>query len=125
MAPSIATKLDPVSAVQKVYDFMVWMFPHLAKFPKEHKFTLGESIKERTLNVLELAIDAQYAAEKVDSLTKANRRIEVLRYLLRASYDLKCLSLKQHEQGLKLLYNAGVEVGGWLKQQQAKRGTRR
>ena len=27
--------LNPVSAVQKVYDFMVWMFAHLAKYPKE------------------------------------------------------------------------------------------
>ena len=116
--------LNPVSAVQKVYDFMVWMFAHVAKYPREHKFALGDTIRERTLNVLELVIDAQYAAEKVDSLTKANRRIEVLRYLLRASYDLKCLGLKHQEQGLKLLHNAGVEVGGWLKQQKAK-GRRR
>lgn len=125
MTQSIATKLAPVSAVQKVYDFMVWMFPHLSKYPKEHKFTLGESIKERTLNVLELVIDAQYASEKAETLTKANRRIEVLRYLLRASCEFKCLSLKQHEHGLKLLYNAGVEVGGWLKQQEAKGRRRR
>ncbi len=45
--------------------------------------------------MLELVIEAQYAAEKIESLTKANRRIEVLRYLLRASYEFKCLSSRQ------------------------------
>jgi len=92
MAKSKASRLNPVSAVQKVYDFMVWMLPHLSKYPKDHKFGLGESIRERTLNVLELVIEAQYESEKVETLKRANRRIEVLRYLLRASYDLKCLS---------------------------------
>ena len=46
------TQLNPVSAVQKVYDFMVWMFPHLSRYPREHRLALGESIKERTLTVL-------------------------------------------------------------------------
>ena len=120
MAISRAEKLSPVSAVQKLYDFMLWMFERLGKYPREHKFTLGECIKERTLEVLELVIDAQYSPDKVQNLTKANRRIEVLRYLVRASHDLKCLSGTQYEHGIKLLHNAGSEVGGWLKQQRAR-----
>ena len=119
---SSASKLDPVSAVQKAYDFMLWMFPHVARYPKEHKFALGDSIRTSTLSVLELLIEAQYSREKLKALERANRRIEVLRYLLRASHDLKCLSASQYEHGIKLLHNAGAEVGGWIKQQTRKAG---
>ena len=101
---------------------MVWMFPHVGKYPREHKFALGESIRSTTLSVLELLVDAQYSREKLRGLERANRRIEVLRYLLRASYELKCLSAKQYEHGIKLLHTAGVEVGGWVKQQRGKEG---
>jgi len=117
---SQATKLNPVSAVQKAYDFMLWMFPHIAKYPREHKFALGDSIRTSTLGVLELLIQAQYSRDKLSSLERANRRIEVLRYLLRASHDLKCLSPSQYEHGIKLLHTAGAEVGGWTKQQQTR-----
>ena len=111
---------EPVSAVQRTYDFMVWLFPQVMKYPRDLKFTLGDHIQRLTLSILEDLMEASYTSEKLGLLHRANRRIEVLRFLLRFSQEMRCLSQAQFEHAMKLLHNVGAEVGGWAKQQRGK-----
>ena len=43
-----------VKAVPKLYDVIKWLLPQVEKFPRSHKFTLGERIANTALNTLEL-----------------------------------------------------------------------
>ncbi len=43
-----------VSAVTKTYDFALWLLPHLAKFERQHRFTLEDRLEEGVLEILEL-----------------------------------------------------------------------
>jgi len=106
--------------VQKAYDFMLWMLPHTAKYARNYKYTLGSEVQRYTLLVLERLVEASYTRSKIDLLQEANTKLEVLRYLLRSSCDLQCISIRQYECAIKMLYNLGVEVGGWLKEQRGK-----
>ena len=121
MSPSPRT--TELSAITKTYDFVLWLLPHIAKFPSDHRFTLGNRLEEGVLDILETLIEASYTREKVPLLQNANIRLERLRYLLRITKDLHLISIKQYEFAAESLFAIGTEVGGWLKRQSAKQIT--
>jgi hypothetical protein len=106
-----------VQAVIKVYDILKWLIPQISRFPRAHKFTLGDRITNLGLDVLMLLIDANYTRDKMEMLRKANLKLEHLRYLLRLCKDLELFSLKHYEYISREINEAGSQIGGWLKQQ--------
>ena len=74
---------DEMRAVTKAYDFTLWLLPHLAKFSRDHRFTLGNRLEDGALEILDLLVQASYAAEKQALLRQANSRLNRVRYLLR------------------------------------------
>lgn len=108
---------DEVSAVTKTYDLLLWLLPHICNFTRQHRFTLGDRIEQRALDLLELLVEATYTRDKRELLRKANLTLEQLRYLMRLSKDLKQLSVPQYEFATRSLMAIGIEVGGWIKQQ--------
>ena len=105
------------AAVTKAYDILLWMIGHVGKFPRSHRFVLGERIETRMLNVLELLVRAAYTREKRDYLQKANTDLQVLRLLVRLGKDLGFTSVKQYEFISHELVGLGQQVGGWAKSQ--------
>lgn len=101
------------------YDFIKWAIPHIAKFPRNQRYTLGERIENKLFGLLELLIEAQYSKDKIAILKKANLETEQLRYLFRLSHDLRLISLKAYELSARDLLGIGSQVGGWLKHEKA------
>ena len=56
------------AAVEAHYQFLLWLLPTVEKFPKSHKFTLGDRIETIALNVLEALIEATYTRDRADAL---------------------------------------------------------
>ncbi len=106
---------NEISAITKIYDLTLWLLPHLAKFDRQHRFTLGNRLEEGMLEILELLIEASYSREKRELLQRANIRLERLRYLVRLAKDLHLLSIKQYEFAAHALHTIGSEIGGWTK----------
>jgi hypothetical protein len=65
-------------------------------FPKNQRFVFGTRLADHALNVLEILVEAAYSREKAGLLSRANRKIEVLRWLMRLAKDRKVLTEKQH-----------------------------
>ena len=107
-------------AVPKLYDFIQWLLPQVAKFPRSHKFTLGDRIINLVLDTLQLLIKATYRKQKVELLQEANLNLEQLRYLIRLCKDLNLLGLKRYEYASKGVNEVGKLIGGWIKQQQRR-----
>ena len=59
------------AAIEAHYQFLLWLGPTLEKFPKSHKFTLGDRIQNQALDVLEALIEATYTREWVLHLRRA------------------------------------------------------
>lgn len=112
--------MEELSAIRKCYDLILWLVPAIDKFPRNRKFTLGDRMELLALDVLDRLIEAKYQRTKTMLLGEANLKLEKMRFLIRLSKDLQCLSLKGYEHASKLVNDLGQEVGGWLKQQQSK-----
>ena len=63
------------------YQFLLWLLPTIEKFPRSHKFTLGDRIEAIALNVLE-ALEATYTRDRSEALRRGNLGIEKLRFLI-------------------------------------------
>jgi hypothetical protein len=70
----------------------LWIVRKVEKFPRSFRFSIGERLIARSLDVLETFVEAAYAADKRNLPEHAGRRVNSLRYLLRLSGDLGLLS---------------------------------
>ncbi|MCP4701503.1 MAG: diversity-generating retroelement protein Avd [Gammaproteobacteria bacterium] len=102
-------------AVQDCHDLLVWLIPQLDKFPRTRRFTLGSRLENGVLAVLEDLVEAAYAKEKKELLRHANRQLEVERHLWRAAHELKLISSRRYEHGIRLMNTIGRQIGGWLR----------
>jgi hypothetical protein len=105
---------EPV-VIQKTYDLVKWSAAHTAKFPRSHRFGLGERIERRLYDLPETLIQARYTRERHDILCRANLSLEVLRYQMRLAHDLQCLRTNSYTFAAGKLHEIGRMVGGWLK----------
>lgn len=102
-------------AVQACHELAAWLIPQLEKFPRTHRFTLGDRIESKLFDTLEQLLQAAYSRQKREALKAANLQLEMLRHFWRLAHELKVIPLKRYEQGAKQMDGLGRQVGGWLK----------
>ncbi len=103
------------AAVTVAYDLLLWGVNHVGKFPRSHRFVLGERIETAMLAVVLDLIQVAYSREKTGVLRQANLELEKLRILVRLAKDLGFTSVKQYEYAARELDRVGRQVGGWLR----------
>ena len=108
------------AALEAHYQFLLWLGPTLEKFPKSHKFTLGDRIQITALDVLEALNEATYTKERTQHLRRANLGIEKLRFLMRLAADLKVLDKDRYAFAARTLDDTGRSVGAWVKAHNAE-----
>ena len=69
--------------ITKTYDLILWSCNHISKFPRNHRFVLGERIEQRLHDLLEMLIEAKYSRARTALLQQANLRLEILRFQMR------------------------------------------
>ena len=102
-------------ALEKAYQFTLWLVPTVEKFPRAQKFLLGDRIQSAALDVLEGLIEATYTRNRAPVLRAVNLKLEKLRQLVRLATDLQILDLRRYEHAARTLDEIGRLVGGWLK----------
>jgi hypothetical protein len=108
--------LAPV--VLKHYDLILWMFPKISKFPRDHKFLLGDRIENLLLDILKNLMTANYQpSTRVKNLTDVNLMLDYLRILTRLCKDLNFFNNKEYEFQAKAVDEIGRMVGGWARAQ--------
>jgi hypothetical protein len=58
--------------IEAHYRFLMWLAPTLERFPKSHKFTMGDRVQTIALDVLEALIEATYTRERTQHLRRAS-----------------------------------------------------
>lgn len=106
-------------ALEKWYQFLLWLTPAVEKFPRSQKFILGDRIQGAALDVLERLIEATYSREARPLLAAANLGLEKLRFLFRIAADLRLVDLRRYEFAARAIDEVGRLVGGWMKVQRA------
>ncbi len=77
--------------ITKTYDLILWSCNHTSKFPRNHRFVLGERIERQLYHLLETLIAAKYNKNRTRLLEDANLNVEILRFQMRLAKDLQCL----------------------------------
>jgi hypothetical protein len=101
--------------ITKSYDLILWSCHHTSKFPRNHRFVLGERLERNLYDLLELLIRAKYTRNRQESLHQANLLLEILRFQMRLAKDLQCLKVQSYGFAAKAIDEIGKLVGGWLR----------
>jgi len=100
--------------ITKTYDLNLWSCNHTSRFPRNHRFVLGERIERNLYNLLETLIAAKYTKNRKRLLEEANLALEVLRFQMRLAKDLQCLKINSYGIASKAIDEIGRLIGGWL-----------
>jgi hypothetical protein len=106
---------EELIVITKTYDLILWSCRHTGKFPRNHRFVLGERIERNLYDLLETLIRAKYNRQRQPLLEQANLSLEILRFQMRLAKDLQCLRVESYGFASKAIDEIGRLVGGWLK----------
>jgi hypothetical protein len=101
----------------KTYDLLLWLLPQTTKFPRAHRFGLGERVTRLALDFQEILIAAglQRGEKRILLLEQADIKLAQLRRHVRLSKDLALISTSQYEHVSRMLVEIGRLLGGWQK----------
>jgi len=99
------------------YDLLLEMFSFTKDFSKEYKYSVGESLKKETIELITLIYRANSRHNKQSTLQTAREHIEVIRLLIRLMKDMQQISLKRFVQVNKQVENVSKQLTGWQKNQ--------
>lgn len=77
--------------IRAFYDFLLWLNPKISKFPRDHRFTLGERLELQAYEILENLIRAKYRKDRKAILDDVNLGLEIVRFQIQVAKDLRCL----------------------------------
>ena len=106
---------EELVVIAHTYDLILWSCNHTTKFPRNHRFVLGERIERNLYDLLETLIGAKYSRARTELLQRANLLLEILRFQMRLAKDLQCLKIDSYGFATKAIDDIGKLVGGWLK----------
>ena len=104
-----------LSIFEKTYEFILWLYPTINKFPKSQRFVLGQQIENTVLEILKGIIQANQEKNKLAYLKQISVDLDKLRILIRLSKDLKFINLKQYQFSADKVNEIGKMLGGWIK----------
>lgn len=78
------------------YDLLISIYQKTSLFSREYKFTIGEKLKNETLELLVCIYKANKSKSenRMKYIDNARQHVEVVRLLLRIAKDLKILGIK-------------------------------
>jgi len=104
---------DELPVYKATYDLLLEVFHFTKGFSKEYKYTVGESIKKETLELITLIYRSNSKQNKTETIQEAREKIEVLRLFIRLMKDLRQISLKRFVQINKQVENVSKQLTGW------------
>lgn len=108
---------------QSVYKITLEIHQATRQFDREHKYTLGQKLKETISDLLDLIVEANSKEDKTETLEEARVKLERFRIHLRLACDLKILGLGRYEQFSRTLEEVSKQLAGWLEWSKKKRGS--
>jgi len=96
--------------------YKLW-YEYRNNFPKKSRYTLGDKIDSLFIQTLELLFIASYQTkeEKLHSLGLAIKNLDLLKFFIRISWELKLLDNQKFITLSEKLQEIGRMLGGWKK----------
>src|SRR5215831_1403535 len=98
---SVRQEYEELVVITKTYDLILWSCNHTGKFPRNHRFVLGERMERKLYDLLETLLRAKYTRQRQPLLEQANLTLEILRFQMRLAKDLQCLKVDSYSFATK------------------------
>ena len=87
-------------------------------FPKKSRYAIGTKIDSLFLDTIEFLFIASYLGkeQKLPILQKAGGKLDLLKFFLQISWELKVLDNKKYTVLSEQLNEIGKMLGGWIRQ---------
>jgi hypothetical protein len=89
-------KNQELIVITKTYDLILWSCNHTSRFPRNHRFVLGERLERNLYDLLETLLRAKYTRQRQPLLEQANLMLEIMRFQMRLAKDLPCLKAESY-----------------------------
>lgn len=102
----------------KIYQLIKFLYERVRDFPKQYKYTLGESVLNLSWRCLDLVLEANALPndKKCQKIMELSINFDRLKIRLRMAQELNLISIKQFTH-IQTFYirEIGEMIGGWLK----------
>ena len=98
---------------QAVYDLILEIHKRVDNFPRIHRYSIGEKIKNLGFDLLDFIIQANSVKDKVNYLQQAENILEKLKIYIRLCFDLKIISCKGFEFLNRKMEEIGRQLNKW------------
>jgi hypothetical protein len=106
---------DTLPVYKVSYDFLVEIFKFTKHFSQEFKYTIGESIKKETIEMITNIYRANSSQSKKILLQSARENLEVIRLYLRLIKDLKQINLEKFIALNEKIESVSKQLSAWQK----------
>lgn len=100
---------------KSTYDLLLGIFEFTKSFSKEYKYTVGESPKKETIDLLILIYRVNTWQDKGAALEEAKERIEVIRLLNKVDERFASISIKNFVNINSTVEEVSKQLPGWHK----------
>ena len=107
--------LHELTIYQKHYDLILYAVPIINKYPRQHRFTIGQQTLNCLVDIARLIVQANRERDKRRSQFEVDTKLEELRLLIRLAKDLHLLNLQNYGQMSERISEIGRLLGGWIK----------
>lgn len=102
---------------QKIYDFVLWLYPVVNRIPRHHKTVLGRQIEELAISLLLLVLSGNRVRgqKRAEFQLVISEELDKLRILLRLTKDLHFMSINQYAYSSEKVNEIGKILSGWMR----------
>ncbi len=105
---------DNLPVYKASYDLLVDLFRFTKEFTREYKYTLGESIKKETVEMITNIYRANSTiARRKEKIAMARENVETIRLFLRLLKDLQQVGLKKFVALNENLESVSKQLSAW------------
>jgi hypothetical protein len=104
---------DQLPVYKTSYNLLIKLYQVVHELPKEHKFTLGEKLKNYCLDLVIGTYQANVALDKKSIIQSLLQLIEQIKILVRVSRDIRIIGLQQYVDMSVLIDSIAKQLRGW------------
>ncbi|NOT79324.1 MAG: four helix bundle protein [Bacteriovoracaceae bacterium] len=84
-------------------------------YPREFKFTLGQKMKDESIELIVLIYRANSSDDKKSHIDAILERLQVVELLVRLSHDMRILPTKSYASIVEMTESLSKQASGWRK----------
>ena len=107
------TRCKHLPIFQSIYDLILEIHKRVDSFPRVHRYSIGEKIKNIGFDLLDLVIKANSVKNKETYLGEAEDVLEKLKIYIRLCFDLEIMGGNGFEFLVKKMDEIGRQLKGW------------